>query len=84
MCRHKNVVVAYAGVWRFAGSIYGGAVAEGAIRPPCLMAYVARGVAVGGFVGVGAGECMWLAVLKGQLMWTCEEGGAGASAGFGG
>ncbi len=31
-----------------------GAVAEGAIRPPCLMAYVARGVAVGGFVGVEA------------------------------
>jgi hypothetical protein len=53
VCRHKNVAVAYAGMWRFAGSIYGGAVAEGAIRPPCLMAYAARGVAVGGFVGVG-------------------------------
>ena len=53
VCRHKNVVVAYAGMWRFVGSIYGGAVAEGAIRPPCLMAYVARGVAVGGFVGWG-------------------------------
>jgi hypothetical protein len=53
VCRHKNVAVAYAGMWRFAGSIYGGAVAEGAIRPPCLTAYAARGVAVGGFVGVG-------------------------------
>ena len=53
VCWHKNVVVAYAGMWRFAGSIYGGAVAEGAICLPCLMAYVARGVAVGGFVGVG-------------------------------
>jgi hypothetical protein len=53
VCRHKNVAVAYAGMWRFVGSIYGGAVAEGAIRPPCLMAYAARGVAVGGFVGVG-------------------------------
>jgi len=52
VCRHKNVAVAYAGMWRFAGSIYGGAVAERANRPPCLMAYVARGVAVGGFVGV--------------------------------
>ena len=55
LCRHKNVAVAYAGMWRFAGSIYGGAVAEGAIRPPCLMAYVACGVAVGGFVGWGLG-----------------------------
>jgi hypothetical protein len=53
VCRHKNAAVAYAGTWRFVGSIYGGAVAEGAIRPPCLMAYVARGVAVGGFVGWG-------------------------------
>ena len=49
---HNNVAVAYAGMWRFVGSIYGGAVAERANRPPCLMAYVARGVAVGGFVGV--------------------------------
>ncbi len=57
LCRHKNVVVAYAGMWRFAESIYGGAVAEGAIRPPCLMAYAARGVAVGGFVGVEAEGC---------------------------
>ncbi|MDT7870278.1 MAG: hypothetical protein RQ839_08910 [Thermoproteus sp.] len=31
VCRHKNVAVAHAGMWRFAGSIYGGAVAEGAI-----------------------------------------------------
>jgi len=57
VCRHKDVAVAYAGMWRFAGSIYGGAVAEGAIRPPCLMAYAASGVAVGGFVGVGAEGC---------------------------
>jgi hypothetical protein len=46
VCRHKDVAVAYAGMWRFVGSIYGGAVAEGAIRPPCLMAYVARGAAL--------------------------------------
>jgi hypothetical protein len=57
VCRHKNVVVAYADMWRFAGSIYGGLLPRGAIRPPCLMAYVARGVAVGGFVGVGAEGC---------------------------
>jgi len=68
------VAVAYAGVWGYAGSICGGAVAEGALRPPCFTAYAARGVAVGGFVGVGAGGCRWLAVLKGLLMWTCEEG----------
>ena len=55
VCRHKNVAVAYAGMWRFAGSICGGAVAGGAIRLPCLMAYAARGAAVGGFVEVGAG-----------------------------
>ena len=51
---HKNVAVAYAGMWRFAGSIYGGAVAEGAIRPPCLMAYVARGAAL-----LGGAEGCW-------------------------
>jgi hypothetical protein len=51
VCRHKNVAVAYAGMWRFAGSIYGGAVAEGAIRPPCLMAYAARGVEAEGCWG---------------------------------
>jgi len=53
MCRHRNVAVAYVAMWRFAGSVCGGAVAEGAICLPCLMVYVARGVAVGGFVGVG-------------------------------
>ncbi|MFZ8810251.1 MAG: hypothetical protein ACO2PN_19375 [Pyrobaculum sp.] len=57
VCRHKNVAVAYAGMWGYAGSICGGAVAEGAIRPPCFTAYAARGVAVGGFVGVGAEGC---------------------------
>jgi len=53
VCRHKSVAVAYAGMWRFAGST-GMLLPRGAIRPPCLKAYAARGAAVGGFVGVGA------------------------------
>jgi hypothetical protein len=74
VCWHRNVAVAYAGMCRFAGSVCGDAVAEGAIRPQCFTAYAARGVAVGGFVGVEAEGCRGFAVLKGLLMWTCEEG----------
>jgi len=48
VCRYKNVAVAYVGMWRFAGSVCGGAVAEGAICLPCLMVYVARGGGGGG------------------------------------
>ena len=29
VCRHRNVVVAYVGMWSFAGSMCAGAVAEG-------------------------------------------------------
>jgi len=55
VCRHKNVAVAYAGIWRFAGSIYGGAVAEG--RSAVFYGVCGSWVAVGGFVGVGAEGC---------------------------